>query len=344
MKLVHWTQIPDNPNAKSGMLSTIAELIEAEMGILNMKNVVVCDTDKKEGGKNIPLRRRSTLTVPWEDVLNDDDAVHIIHTYPPQTMYDMKRKVFMIHGVPEYCWWDDLYGVTNSWWQLTTLMHLCDASITFFKRDVQFWEEYTDQKVHAIRRGIDLKHWTPTGEKAPFFMRPHLLYCEALRNIKLPFVPLFPVKKIQRQLTQVHFRLVLTDPKQQINWSNLITGLQIEHLCPMIFGLVIDPRPMFRGVDIGISPVLWGLVSRVPLEMNACGTPIICFKGMKDYPIYGAKVDDTPEGVAAGVFKIWDKIQSDPEGEALRARKVAEREWDIRNMAKDVIKVCEAVM
>lgn len=344
MRLVHWLQVPDNPNAKSGMLSTQAELIEAEMGILNVRNVSVCDTGRKEGGLKVPLRRRTITLSPWDDVLNDDDAVHIIHTYPPQTMYDMKRKVFMAHGGPEYCWWSDLYGIMNNWWQITTLLNLCDAAITFFKRDAQFWGEYTDKKIHVVRRGVDLKHWTPVGEKTKYFMHPHLLYCEALRTIKLPFVPIFAVKKIQRTLSQVHLRLVLTDPDQYINWSNLITGLRVEHLCPMILGVVIDPRPMFRGVDIGISPTLWGLVPRVPLEMNACGTPVICFEGMKDYPIYGAKVKDSPEGIASGVFKIWDKIQSDPEGEALRARRVAEREWDIRDMVKGVIKVCEDVM
>lgn len=328
------------------MLSTIAELVEAEMKILNISNVVLCDPDpaKEKGGEYYQLRNRTTVIQPWDNVLHDPDVVHLVHTYPPKTLYGMKRKIFVAHGIPEYCWWDDLLNIAPNWWQLTTMIRLCDATITWFKRDVEFWECYGEGKVHAVRRGVDLKFWTPVGEKTEYIMRPHLLYADALRLVKLPFSLLFAVKKIQRHLNQMHMRLILTDPKQELKWSNLITSLQIEHLCPLILGVVMDPRPIYRGVDIGISPVLWGLTSRVPVEIMASGTPVICYKGLDDSPIYGARVEDSPEDIAAGVLRLWDKIQADPEGERIKARRVAEKNWDINDMAKSIIKVCESVM
>lgn len=344
MRLVHWVQVPGNPNVRSGMLSSISELVEAEMKILGVRNVALSDPAEEKGGKLYPLRNRTVAIRPWQDVLDDPDAVHLVHTYSPKTMYDMRRKVFVAHGIPEYCWWDDLLGITPNWWQLSTMIRLCDATITWFKRDIEFWEGYGEGKIHSIRRGLDLKHWTLEGEKAEYFMKPQLLYGDALRLVKLPFTPLFALKKIQKRLKHVHFRLIFTDPKQELKWSNLITSLQIEHLCPLILGVVMDPRPIWRGVDIGISPILWGLTSRVPLELMACGTPVICFKGLDDSPIYGLRVEDSPEAVAAGVFRLWDRIQADPEGEAIRARRVAEKHWDIRETAKAIIKVCEKVM
>lgn len=344
MKLVHWIQVPSSPNARSGMLSSIAELVEAEMKILNVKNVALCDPAKEEGGIKYPLRNRVVTLQPWDNILHDPDVVHLIHTYPPKTMYDMKRKVFIAHGIPEYCWWDDLLGIAPNWWQLSTMLRLCDATITWFKRDVEFWDNYGEGKIHAIRRGIDLRHWTPIGDRMEYFMRPHLLYADALRLVKLPFSLIFSLKRIQRRLKQVHLRLILTDPKQELKWSTLLTSIQIEHLCPLHLGVVMDPRPIFRAVDIGVSPVYWGLTSRIPPELNACGTPAICYKGMDDSPIYGARVEDSPEAIAAGVFRVWDNIQADPEGEIIRARKVAERNWDIRDTAKAIIKVCESVV
>jgi hypothetical protein len=343
LRLVHWHQIPNVKGAISGMLRSIEDLIQAEQSILGVRNVVLCDTDSPQG-RPVTIKGRVVKTGIWEEVLNDPDSVHIIHTYSPRTLYDMKRKVVLTHGVPEYCWWDDILGIRTNWWQITTLVRLCDATISWFKRDTEFWSELGNGNVHAIRRGVDLKYYCPEGEKTEHMMRPHLLYADTMRLVKMPFSLLFAMRKIQRTLSQAHLRIVLSEPAQNIGWSNLITNLEIEHLCPIIFGMVDDPRPMFRGVDIGVSPVMWGLTSRVPVEMNACGTPAICFKGLDDSPIYGARVEDSPEAIAAGVFRLWDRIQTDQEGEKIRARKLAVKNWDIKDTAKAIIKVCEGVM
>ena len=343
MRLVHWINPPPK-GAISGMKSTTFELVEAEIGILGVRNVSLCESANEKGGTRIQMRRRALVTQPWEDQLNDPDAVHIIHTYPPKAMYDMKRKVLAAQGVPEYCWLEDLVSGVSTWWQICALTRLCDATVSWFKRDTEFWSELGSDKVYAVRRGIDLKHWTPIGETHPYAMHPHILYAETMRLVKQPFSLLFAVKKVQRRLKQAHLRIVLSDPKQHIAWSNLITKLNIDHICPVIFGLLKDPRPMFRGSDIGVSPTMWGLVSRVPVELMASGKPVICLRGYDDSPIYGSRVEDSPEAIAAAIFKLWDKIQSDPEGEKLRARRLAEKYWDVRDTAKGIIKVCESVM
>jgi len=347
MKLAHWVSLPDN-KGKSGLASSTSELIETEMGLLGAGNVSVCSPSPKtkKGGVIQKLRTKSVRLAPWDSVLNDPDTVHVIHTYCPYTLYDMKHKIVVTHGNAEYCWWNVVYDIAPpAWWQIVTLVRLSDAVVTWHDFDAQYWQELARGDVHVVRRGVDLNYWSPQGERLVSDVRPHLFYADAMRMRKLPFALLFAVKKIQRQLKYVQLRMIMSAPKKNIEWTNLITQLEIDAFCPLIFGLLNDPRPTFRGADMLISPLKGGLVSRTAVETMACGTPIICFKGAAaNNPIYGQRVDDTPEGIAAGVFRLWDKIQSDPEGEQKRARGLAEREWDIKETAKSIIKICESVM
>lgn len=345
MKLVHWIQTPD-PKAISGMLSSFRELLEAEIGVLGIQNVGVCNVVDKKGGIPLNLVKRSMTTLPWEPTLHDPDTVHVIHTYPPLSLHSMKRRVFLAHGIPEYCWWDDIYKMGPPvWWQITTLVRLSDATVCWFKRDVEFWEELTDGKISTMRRGVDLSYWTPEGTKMDLYgQRPMVLYADASRLIKLPFTLLFAIKKAQRVLHDTYLKMILSDPPRDIPWTNLITRLEVDHFVPVYYGPAPDVRELFRSVDIGVSPVMWGLISRIPMELMASGTSVICLRGVDDEPIHGQRVDDTPESMANGIIKVWGRIEADPEGERIKARKLAEVTYDIRNSAKDLIKVCEDVM
>lgn len=344
MKLTHWFQASlAAPGGVSGMITSTRELIEAEIGILGPQNVSLCSTDQREGGQPFKLVRMSIATTPWNVALADQDTVNVVHTYMPYTLHDMKRMVFLAHGSPEYCWWDELLKISKNWWQITTLLGKCEAAVCWFKRDAEFWSELTDVKVHPIRRGVDLGYWSP-GERRDPLLHPFLLYADAVRMIKLPFSLLFGVKKAQRVLPYIYLRLMLGDPEAYLPWTNLVTRLNMEHYIPFGLGLVNDPRPLYLEADIGVSPVFWGLVSRVAVEMMACGDPVICFEGGNDDPVYGARVKDSPEGIASGIIRVWDRLFSDPQGEREKARRVAVKEYDIRNTAKSIIKVCESVM
>ncbi len=347
MKLAHWVSLPD-AKGKSGLASSTSELIEAEMELLGPGNVVVCGPNPKtkKGGMVQKLRTRSVKLAPWDSVLNDPDTVHVVHTYSPYTLHDMKRKIVLTHGNAEYCWWNVIYDVAPpAWWQIVALVRLCDAVVTWHDFDAQFWQEIARGEVHSIRRGVDLNYWSPQGEKHVADVHPNLFYADAMRMRKQPFALLFAAKKIQRQLKYAHLTMIMSMPEKNIAWTNLITQLEIDHFCPLVFGLLQDPRPRFRGADILISPLKGGLISRTAVETMACGTPIIAFKGAADNnPIYGRRVDDSPEGIAAGVFSLWDEIQSDPQGASNKARGLAVREWDIKDTVKSIIKACESVM
>jgi len=328
------------------MLTSTRELIEAEMGILGAQNVAVCDTvpSSRGGGPPMSLVRGAARVIPWDEAFRDPDAVHVIHTFTPYSLHDMKRKVFVAHGVPEYCWWDEISRKSPNWWQITTLLRLCDATVCWFHRDREFWEELSGGSIHPIRRGVDLEYWRASSYEDPL-VHPYLLYADALRLVKLPFTLLFAVKKVQRVLPYTYIKLVLSDPETYIPWSNLVTGLGMEHYVPMGFGMLSDPRPMYTNADMVVSPVMWGFLSRVPLEAMACGTPIVCLSGVEDDdPIHGVRVDDTPESMASGIIHLWSRIHDDPQGEREKARKLAERHYDIRNTARELIKVCEGVM
>ena len=345
MRLIHWVQI-FSPGNVSGMITSIRELLEAEIRVLGVKNVGICDAVQREGKTYYNLTQRSLPTLPWSSALSDPDAVHIIHTYCPQAIYDMKRKIFFSHGTPEYIWWDDIYRMSPPvWWQMTTLARQCDATVCWFKRDTEFWEELTKGKVRTIRRGVDLSYWVLEGNRLDLYgTHPHLLYADANRLLKLPFTLLFAIKKVQRVYPLAYLKLILTDPPRDVAWSNLVTRLDIEHFVPISFGMIPDLRDLYRSVDMGVSPVMWGLLSRVPMELMASGTPVICYRGTDDQPIHGIRVEDSPEALAGGIIKLWERIQADLYGERLKARKVAEKNYDIRNSAKDLIKVCEEVM
>lgn len=339
MRLVHWISYPET--GTSGFFGSASELMEAEIDLLGEPSIYVCDSMSNEKGKEVKLHRHTLKTSSW-DVAKDPDSVNIIHTYCAYTLHDMKRRIFLSQGVPEYVWWETLKG-ESVWWQVTTLVTHCDATVCWFKRDTEFWRLMTDNKVVNLRRGVDLDFWSPGIRKDPG-VHPYLLYADALRIMKYPLSLLYATKIVQSAFPYTYLKLILGEPAEYIHWSNLVTELRMQHYVPFIFGLIPKDqlRQTYRDVDVVVSPCYWGLTPRTPIEAMACGTPAVCLEG-DDEPIYALRVEDSPQRMAEGIMKLWDRMRDDPEKERMKARGCAEKYWDVKDTVKGILKVCEEV-
>lgn len=344
LKIGHWVQLPKQ-NEVSGLGNTTSELIEAETKIIGEQNVGLLDNhpDGKKGGADFSLRTMTIKSRSWEWALEDDDCVNVIHTYPAWTIEDMKHKVCVMHGVPEYTWWEDIIGKTSVWWQIATLCRMSDATVCWFKRDVEFWQEMTEGKVVCMRRGVDLDYWKVSEREDPL-MHPYLFYADAPRPIKYPFALFYAVKKVQRIHHNTYLLAVV--PDNQIQWTNLLTRLQIDYFTPVVLGMIMkdEVRKYYARTDILVSPTYWGLTPRTVIEAMSCGDPVICFEGDEQNPVHGLRVEDSPEKIAEGIIKLWTRMEADTEGERIKARKCAEQHWNVMDTAKNLIKTCEEVI
>lgn len=78
-------------------------------------------------------------------------------------------------------------------------------------------------------------------------------------------------------------------------------------------------------------------------EALACGCPTILLEGQEDKPA-SAKCFDSPQSMADAIVSLWERIKADPEGERGRARKIAEKNYDIKDTIKALLSVVDRLV
>jgi glycosyltransferase involved in cell wall biosynthesis len=115
----------------------------------------------------------------------------------------------------------------------------------------------------------------------------------------------------------------------------------LEHLCENIQLENNNLRPFMKGADIGFNNNLSGIASRVTMEMQAMGVPVISYGGA--YTPYIAKIWDL-DSIAEQVARCWKDLTA--VGSTTRADtvKYATENYDREKEVKKYVELYSKIM
>ena len=329
MKVAHWLHVAGVSGLKASALSFFIK--ERDLGF----ETGICSPDEKyrEGGERLDLGRAgSTVLKPWSWAMAED-AVNLFHQDLPSVVGKLRNRVFPAHGNPLYCYYSHYLENDDALGFSLHIAELCDLTLVWNRMHIQYWSEFIPkEKIRFVRSGVDLDLWNPEGQKSEFRRHPTLLYADAVRTgsipLKNPFNTLIALKKVAREIPTTRLQLLNVPPKKQVFWAWLVGRLHVESIVEnFLVGVASNMDRIYRGVDILVHPIQGGSISSVGCEALACGLPTIILEGEEDTHA-SMKCRNDPDSIAEAILSLWDRIQRDPEGERIRARRIAEEHYD----------------
>jgi len=336
--IAHWCLFAPG---RSGMYETVKELILAEKQIPGVEAGLVNPDDEK-GGKSDGWITTQSHGWAWENA-----TIHVSHYFMTGYSTMQRPRVMMIHGTPEAC-----YEAEKDSGSFTAviggLMNL-DASIVMNRRQYYFWKAFDHHNtLHYVDKGIDLSRYTLKGMRIDCDGEPAIGMGEVERKggVKLPFHVYWAINEYWKDNEKVRLHHWGTaDERAILDVIFHKSGFDRWLGKYRLMGFQLFPENWYRGVDIVISPSLYGDPSRVHFESMACGTPVIDWgtssSGDSCATMHAKPFDvqDLKECIA----KLYDRIRANPQKVRNEVRQVAEQHYDIRRMATQVVKILREV-
>jgi glycosyltransferase involved in cell wall biosynthesis len=344
MKICHFVSLDKKPEKGpapvSGLSRSVRELLEAEleMGV----DAGFCDYEKEEGGEEVKLWRRTVQSKPWSWALDAD--ANMMSAIPDMAIFQrLPHPIMFLHAIPFYCFTREAEKQGVSMTLNYAMLRQCEAAVCWSGYEAEYYRLLSEKPVHVLTRGVDLDYWSPQKGQE-FRWHPSVTAMDVgYRFMKQPFTLLFAAKLAQRRLPRLKLNLFGLEPKTQATWDTLVAKLNMEIIVEnMVFGLWPEPREIYCGSDILVSPTQWGLASRVAAEALACGCPMILLEGQEDKPA-SAKCQDSPGSMADAIVSLWERIEADPEGERKKARQIAEEHYGVKQTVRELIKIVEGL-
>ncbi|GAG58003.1 unnamed protein product, partial [marine sediment metagenome] len=252
----------------------------------------------------------------------------------------LPHRISFLHAIPFYCFMREAEGKSHSMSLNYAMLRECEEAICWSEYEASYFRLLSNKPVHAVTRGVDLEYWKPQKGQ-PFKWHPAIIEMDVATRfmIKQPFTLLFAVKLAQKRIPRLKLNLFALDSKKQASWDFLLAKLDLEIIVEnMVFGMWQEPKMIYNGADILVSPTQWGLASRVAAEAMACGCPTILLEGQDDKPA-SAKCFDSPQSMADAIINLWERIDADPKGERRKARELAETSYNVRDTAEELIQI-----
>lgn len=332
MRIVHWVDL--RPGVVSGLLMQTREQIlnERKMGIDN----VVMNPSSIDGGGDID----GIKIMPHSAV--DDKDIHVIHSAAPPRYDSYAKKIFLIHGTPEYAFGgENLATMRNSFSTAMTLIHDCDISVTMHKRHLSYWQEFADNdrgKVRFVPSGVDVEKWVRPGRYVDMKMHPMISYMDIGRDVKSPFQVLFSVKKAYLHDVRIRFSLWAVPPDEQMMWVKMISKMNMDKIVVNFrVNPVSEPDAIYRGSDMLVSNCRFGDITRVAMEAMSCGVPTLIPRG--DYMASGYYKEGDVDDLAKQIIRLVEKYDANKEGMRNSAREIAVKHYDIKNTVSAMKKI-----
>lgn len=326
------------------MHSSNREILEAELDL--GYDAGFCNPYEPEGGREIPLRRKTVNVKPHSWATEEPDTVNFMSASYFKGFYDLKNTVFVVHGMPLYCLHYEMLKGKNALTAAWTMLRECDYGVAWSEAEAEYWR-ILGHEVEAVERGVDLEFWTPedaTVNKSRF--RPSVLFLELNRMVKLPFTFMFALAEASKRdsLRYIYANLGCLERKHQLLWYGLMVTLNLElRIRDFIVGLHPEPWKYYRGADMIVSAVQGGLMSRVGVEALACGCPAIILEGVRE-KVATLKCRDTPLSMADAMETLWSMTEADPEGVRIKARALAVKHYDVKETARRFMAIGEKMV
>ncbi len=327
---------------RSGMYETLKELIIAENEIPGVIAGFV-NPEKPKGGDS-----DGWISVMPHSWAVEQATIHVSSYFMTGYSTMQKPRVMLIHGTPEACY--EAEKESGAFISVLGALQNLDASIVMNHRQHDFWKPFDHRDtLHYVDKGIDLTRFTPTGMRIELNGEPAVGIGEVERKggVKLPLLPLWALNEYYKENEKMRLHYWGIGNERDImdiivNKSNFDRFLGKYRL----LGWQSFPENWYRGLDMVISPSMYGDPSRVNFESMACGCPVIDWDS-------SARWNDTfanmharaldPIDMKECVAKLYDKIRADKAKVRAETRAIAEQHYDIRQTAKQIVSILRKV-
>ena len=336
MYVVHWSNWSPR---QSGMFESVRDQVKYERKAGLQSDMADPNEKYKEGGTVIDDDWFSPI--PWKKAESAD--IFILHSWIPEELKKPgKKQIAVLHGPNEHMLWKE--WVSNrkeeSFNLHISILWKYDATVVLNKHEFDILELYDEYgRLHYIPNSIDLERYQDNEISAwKYNNHPAIVSCDVVRLEKLPAHIIWSMPRIVKLIPEARLNVFSLQLEPISTWRNIFCRSKLrklESLCENIQLENKELRPFMRGADIGFNNNLSGIASRVTMEMQAMGIPVISYGG--EYTPYVAKIWDL-DSIAEQVIRCWNDMTKDGSTVREDTRKYAIDNYD---REKSVVKYIE---
>lgn len=306
MYIVHWTNWSPR---QSGMFESVKDQIKYERKAGLQSDMADPNDKSKEGRVDIDDGWLSPIS--WENAKKAD--IHVLHSWIPDEIKKDKTKkhIAVLHGPSEHMLWKEWISERKeeAFNLHINILWKYDATVVLNKHELDIMELYDEHgKLHYIQNSIDLERYQTDEFSWKYNNHPAIMSCDVVRLEKLPAHIMWAMPRIVKRIPQARLNLFSLQLEPIATYRNIFCrskGRNLEHLCESIQLENKNLQPFMRGADIGFNNNVSGIASRVTMEMQAMGVPVISYGGT--YTPYIAKIWDL-DSIAEQVVRCWDDL------------------------------------
>jgi len=273
----------------------------------------LCDPHEKYKDGRVDIDDGWLSPVSWKKAEEAD--IYILHSWIPDEIKKLKGKkhVAILHGPNEHMLWKEY--VSNRKEEAFNLhiniLWKYDATVVLNKHEFDIMELYDEyNRLHYIPNSIDLERYRDVEFAWKYKNHPAIISCDVVRLEKLPAHIIWAMPRIVKKIPGARLNLFSLPLEPISTWRNLFCRSKkrnMETLCENIQLANNELRPFMAGADIGFNNNLSGIASRVTMEMQAMGVPVISYGG--EYTPYIAKIWDL-DSIAEQVERCWNDLSA----------------------------------
>ncbi len=356
LRIAHWCLY--GPKV-SGMYETTRELIAAENQIEGVL-AGLCETPnanappsvvKKvaEGGRIDPYHMEMR-TQDWGWAMKWAD-IHMIHSTMSTRVAELTPKAYFAHGTPEASLTNELMpgDKSKSFTSSASWINRFECSFVTSKRAEQMWSVFdpSGTKIHRVSKGIDLSWWQRSSVKQDLDGDPSILYGEIWRNIKHPLYLLYAMNALYKENKDIRLN-VWGANIQAKTWKDIMDRAHFKDFLGKqgMRGIVDYPEHYYTRGDVLFGSAIYGDLSRSMQEATACGCPVITWDTDPhgDQHAYKYVKAFDLEDLGIKLKEVAGEVADDRAGVAVKCRKIAEKYFDIRDEAAQIVTVLRDVV
>ena len=231
--------------------------------------------------------------VPWDAAKEAD--VWTMHSFIPaplKELFSQKVSVAVLHGPTEHM---TLYEWASNREKTTFNLHVTilwqyDATVVLNKHEYDIMVQYDEHnRLHYIPNSIDIERVMRKGPVWEYQHHPAIISCDVPRLEKLPHHIIWSMPAVHNIVPDARLNLFSLTLEPIATWRNLFARAKkrnLEALCENIQLQNNDLLPFMRGADVGWNNNISGIMSRVSMEMMACGVPVVSYGGNQNGAAY----------------------------------------------------------
>jgi glycosyltransferase involved in cell wall biosynthesis len=280
--------------------------------------------------------------IPWTKAKEAD--IHVLHSWIPNEIRELKGKKFVavLHGPNEHMFWKEWVSERKeeAFNLHINILWKYDATVVLNKHEFDILELYDEHnRLHYIPNSIDLERYQGEEMTWKYTNHPAIISCDVLRLEKLPIHIIWAMPRIAKRIPEARLNIFSLALEPIATYRSVFCRSKernLEHLCENIQLENNNLTPFMKGADIGFNNNVSGIASRVTMEMQAMGVPVISYGG--EYTPYIAKVWDL-DSIAEQVERCWNDLKKEGSTVKEETRKYAQEHYDREKEVKKYIEL-----